>query len=104
MKFTDPVIRFTDNTAELTDGSYRDDCGRLATAESEYVQEFTGAVSESPRFATPDVAGKFPTMTELYSNRRPGEILNRPPIDLTGWTGEEVHEPWAFTGVHSDVV
>ena len=104
MKFTDTIIRFTDDPSELTDGSYRDDCGRLASAESEYVQESTGAVSESPRFATPDVEQKFPTMMEIFSNNRPGEILNRPPLDLTGWTPDDVLEPWAFEGVHSDVI
>lgn len=101
MKFTDPVILFTDDPAEVTAGAYRDDCGRIVPAESDYTNEATGAGSVSPRYATPDNGAKLPTMTEIFS--KAGTILNRPPIDLTGWTPEEQHEPWSFVGAHSDV-
>lgn len=103
MKFTDPIVRFTDDQSEVTAGAYRGECGELVGGEEDYVNEITGDVGLSPRHSTPDVDGKFPTMMEIFSNNRPGEILNRPPLDLTGWTPDDVLEPWAFEGVHSNV-
>ena len=101
MKFTNPIIRFTDDPSEVTAGSYRGDVGELVAVGAEYIQEATGAVSVSPRHATRDSEGQLPSMMEVY--RKAGAILHRPPIDLTGWTPEEKHEPWSFVGAHSDV-
>lgn len=103
MIFTDPIIRFTSDPSEVTAGAHRGECGELVAGGQDYVQETTGAVSVSPRHAADDTGGKLPTMLELWSNGRAGEILNRPPINLTGWTQDEQREPWSFVGAHSDV-
>lgn len=96
--FTEPIIRFTDNPAEVTAGCYRDDCGYLASAESDCVQESSGVETVFPRFSTPDLAGKLPTMQEIFTAERMQAITGREPIDLTGWMKDEPQE-WTFGSV-----
>ena len=93
--FTEPTIRFTDNPAEATVGCYRDDCGILVAAESDCVHESTGAETVSPRYSTPDISGKMPSMMDIFTSERMQAITGRKPIDLAGWLKDEPQE-WSF--------
>lgn len=97
-------MRFVDSTSEATAGEYRDECGRLVPAESDYYQQCSGMEGVSPRFSEPDTAGSLPTMMEIYQSENLRRITGRAEIDLTGWKTEEAFDPWAFKGIESNDV
>jgi len=92
------TVCFTNNHADVTEGEYRDDLGRLSSAESEYVQTSTGMASESPRHAKADTFHELPTMREIYSTKFLRDTIVRPDISL-----ETIVEAptWSFQDVRT---
>ena len=91
-------IQFTDDRSGITAGEHRDDQGRLAGAEEEYIQQTTGSVRMSPRHSVQDNLGILPSMGQIYSQKWLSLVIVRPDISLVGYK-EAAMARWDFIDV-----